>query len=88
MGMFDYIDYETVCPICHEKIEEFQSKCHDCQLKTLHPHEVMNFYRSCNKCGCWVEFERAGKTFKYNRIVTGKNNKILHEKTILIKPKH
>jgi len=57
MGMFDYVQHECACPVCHSKVTGFQSKCGPCGLLTLQPSEVDAFYASCPKCGCWIDFE-------------------------------
>jgi len=58
MGMFDYIKFEIECPVCKEKVKDFQSKYGPCILKTLEFWEVNNFYASCPKCNSWIEFNR------------------------------
>lgn len=58
MGMFDWINYECVCPVCHGKVDGFQSKDNHCTLASLQPNDVDSFYSDCGKCGCWIEFER------------------------------
>jgi len=83
--MFDNINYECVCPVCHSKVTGFQSKNHDCMLATLEPNQVSNFYSSCDKCGCWIEFNRIiNPTENFTRTVQGKEKgkrKPLHEHT-------
>ena len=56
MGMYDNINYECTCPVCHGKVHNFQSKSGDCVLDTLAPNQVENFYSLCGKCGCRLEF--------------------------------
>jgi len=64
MGMYDYIKHEANCPNCGKPLEGFQSKDGPCNLKTLKPQQVSNFYTECEKdksedkggCGAWVEF--------------------------------
>lgn len=68
MGMFDEIDYECTCPVCHGKVEGFQSKDGDRALDHLKPTEVSNFYTNCRKCGCWIQFDKEGD--KYKRTVS------------------
>ena len=54
MGMFDYVNYECVCPVCKSKVDEFQTKSSGCLLDVLEPVDVSNFYSSCNEheeCG-------------------------------------
>lgn len=57
MGMFDYVNYECVCPSCHNKVDGFQSKSGPCLMDTLEPDQVYNFYSSCEVCGAWIEFD-------------------------------
>lgn len=85
MGMFDEIKYECVCPVCHHKVDQFQSKSADCLLETLEPNKVGNFYSPCTKCGCWLDFTKM-KDGEYCRNVMGKNWEPLpqHRKKISI----
>ncbi len=85
MGMFNWVDYECVCPQCHGKVEKFQTKDSDgyCDLSTVSPSSVSNFYSSCEKCGCWVEFSSI-PTENYQMVVTGKDRKELHRKNVKI----
>ena len=62
MGMFDYVNYDCACPICHSKVDGFQSKDGECVLDNLEPGEVDLFYAPCSKCGCWLEFSNEKKT--------------------------
>ena len=80
MGMFDYVNYECVCPVCHAKVDGFQSKSGSCTMGKLDPAEVMNFYASCEKCGCWINFT-AKKITAFTRTVKGKNRKVIREHT-------
>lgn len=73
MGMYDDVDYECPCPVCHAKVTGFQSKSGGCTLAMLKPSEVSNFYSSCDKCGCWIEFEAKDIT-NFTRKVEGKKN--------------
>ena len=73
MGMFDYVNYECVCPVCKTKIDGFQSKSGDCELNTLQPGQVSNFYSACVKCGCWIEFKSHPST-DFTMTVTGKKD--------------
>lgn len=54
MGMYDEINFETTCPRCGEKVDEFQSKDGPCMLTTLEFWEVNEFYSSCRKCNTWI----------------------------------
>ncbi len=59
MGMFDWVNVEMLCPLCKKGIvKRFQSKSNDCQLDTLDPQYVVNFYSECPKCKEWIEFSR------------------------------
>lgn len=71
MGMYDNIDFECVCPVCHSKVTGFQSKGGDRLLNTLQPTDVSNFYSDCDKCGCWIEYNAKTAT-NYIRTVEGK----------------
>ena len=62
MGMFDYVDFECVCPRCRGKITGFQTKDGDCSMATVHPSTLTNFYTSCDNCGAWIEYNRKPKT--------------------------
>jgi hypothetical protein len=68
MGMFDYIKFEIECPVCKEKVKDFQSKDGPCMLTLLEYWEVNNFYASCPKCLCWIEFDKINKIVP-NKIV-------------------
>ena len=85
MGMYDNINYECTCPVCYNKVEEFQSKSGGCLLHTLEPLQVMNFYGPCDSCGCWLEFLQTGENL-YQRTVSGKDDLVIpkHTKTVAI----
>ncbi len=80
MGMFDRVNFECICPVCHAKVDGFQSKSGRCELDTIEPTEIANFYSSCKKCGCWIEYT-AKKVTNFTRTVDGKGDKRLHEHT-------
>jgi hypothetical protein len=82
MGMFDEIDYKTTCPVCHSKIDEFQSKDADCILKTLDPQDVDTFYSNCDTCECRVEYRRVNNR-SFERVVSRKD-KVLREHTKIV----
>jgi len=84
--MFDYVNYECTCPVCHSKVDGFQSKSGDCELETIEPTSVDNFYSSCKKCGCWINFS-AKKITNFTRTVSGKGDKIItkHTKDVIVK---
>ena len=87
MGMFDYVNFECVCPVCKSKVDGFQTKDGDCVLDVVEPTEVSNFYSSCGKCGCWIDYTaKPVKLTNFIQTVKGKHNKtvgrvILHEHT-------
>ena len=62
MGMFDYINYECRCPVCHCAVRGFQSKSGPCELSDIEPGEVSNFYSECVNCESWIEFQRIPST--------------------------
>lgn len=60
MGMYNYVEYKTVCPVCSRVISRFQTKDGDnLFMVTVKPNTVSNFYSSC-ACGHWLEFTRNG----------------------------
>lgn len=75
MGMFDYVNYECVCPICHHKVDEFQTKDGTPALQTVNPEDVDYFYNTCPFCGVWIEFTR--NNGKLDGRVYGKDRKLL-----------
>jgi hypothetical protein len=63
MGMFDYVNFKTSCPTCGTEMHGFQTKDRGCDMVTVEPDSVNDFYSSCRKCDTWVEFFRpAGNT--------------------------
>ena len=70
MGMYDNVTYECACPVCNAQVSGFQSKDKGCRLEVFEPRQVSNFYSSCDKCGCWIEFQ--SKHASFTRTVTGK----------------
>lgn len=86
MGMFDYVRYECICPVCHSKVIGFQSKSGECELKTVEPKSVANFYSACSNCGSWLEYT-AKITTNFKRKVFDKDHQVLseHERDVLIK---
>ena len=57
MGMFDDVHFEMDCPKCGAHLNSFQSKSGHCELDTVEPDGLGNFYSSC-RCGAWIEFSR------------------------------
>ena len=85
MGMFDWVDYECVCPVCKSKVTGFQTK--DCEniLTTIKINStISSFYTDCCTCGCWIEFNRIDENL-FKREVQSKNFKILNSYTKIIK---
>lgn len=56
MGMFDCVNFEMNCPVCHELVSGFQSKDGKRVMKELEIGEIANFYSSCTNCKTWIEF--------------------------------
>lgn len=56
MGMFDYVNFETKCPVCGNILKGFQTKDAGNDLECVEFWEVDKFYDSCEICGTWVEF--------------------------------
>ena len=44
MGMFDYVNFKMPCPTCGTEVNEFQSKDLGCDMMTVEPEALMNFY--------------------------------------------
>ena len=83
MGMFDYVNYECICPVCKSKVSGFQTKDGDCVLDTLQPTSVLHFYSSCDKCGCWIDFKAKPATNFVRTVTSRKKGKqtVLYEHT-------
>ena len=58
MGMFDWVHFEMECPTCGAAVNGFQSKDSACNLDTIEPDTLRNFYSSCPKCKAWIEFSK------------------------------
>lgn len=56
--MFDYVHFEMNCPTCGAPVKGFQSKDYACELETIEPDAIQNFYSSCRGCNTWIEFSR------------------------------
>jgi hypothetical protein len=60
MGMFDDVVGITVqCPGCDKDLDMFQTKSGPCNLSKINYKTVTNFYTYCDRCGTWVEYNRA-----------------------------
>jgi len=60
MGMYDNVNFEMDCPICGERVDDFQTRDGDCLLKTLSPCDVDNFYSCCRKCNSFIDIQQRG----------------------------
>jgi hypothetical protein len=60
MGMFDWVRFETKCPICNEKVKGFQTKDLECMLSTVPTCDIDNFYTICSNKDCkeWIEYNK------------------------------
>lgn len=56
--MFDDVAIELPCPKCSAPLTGFQSKDGPCEMLTVTPADVANFYARCKKCDTWVEYSR------------------------------
>jgi len=74
MGIFNCVDFECTCPVCHHKVDDFQTKDGDLSMATVKPKSVSNFYAPCGKCGCWIEFTR-NNDGEFVRTVEGKSDR-------------
>jgi len=57
MGMFDYVNFKVECPKCGWPVEGFQSKDGKCELETVEPETVEEFYSTCKQCDQWIQYE-------------------------------
>lgn len=83
MGMFDWVDYETTCPVCWSKLEGFQTTSGDNLLETIPPQGLSNFYTDCSQCGHWIEYINVGAN--YIRIIEDQAGKEIELHTKLVK---
>jgi len=58
MGMFDFVDFEMLCPTCGAVIKGFQSKDGPCELLKIPVGRVDTLYSVCTACETRVRFER------------------------------
>jgi hypothetical protein len=72
MGMFDWVEYDDICPECGAKLEGFQSKTGPCELLSLQPKDVRNFYTSCDTCDAWVEYRVKVTDYVVERLIEKK----------------
>ncbi len=54
--MFDYVNYKADCKKCGEPLKDFQTKNSKCEMETVEPSQVDNFYTSCDKCKTWHDY--------------------------------
>jgi len=83
MGMFDYVKYECVCPVCGDSVDGFQTKDKDCILDLIQPQEVSNFYTHCLSCDMWIEFDRVSST-SFKMTIEGNDRNIIEEHTKIV----
>ena len=55
MGMFDFVEGEFKCPNCGCLITDFQTKEHECIMKTYDFRDCDYFYGPCPECDSMVE---------------------------------
>ena len=74
MGMFDHVKYEAPCAKCGVILTDWQSKDGPCLLQTLDPHQVRNFYTSCDACKQWNEYDVIPRDIVLVRRVPGEDD--------------
>ena len=58
MGLFDDVKYEAPCAKCGAILTDWQSKSGPRLWGTqVEPHQVRNFYTSCDTCKQWNEYD-------------------------------
>lgn len=67
MGLFDYVNVSMPCPECGTMLPEFQSKDRVCQMETVEPDALMNFYTNCQQCKEWIQFARPSAPIRPHR---------------------
>lgn len=58
MGLFDYVNFRMACPKCGGAVGPFQTKEQACDLATIEPDGLTQFYGFCDHCGAWLDFSR------------------------------
>lgn len=92
MGMFNWVRFETNCPMCFSHLKYFQTKDKFSELVQVKPHKVTNFYTSCHNCKAWVNYYKEHGSKKWTRTVYmnyfGEDEKLLDEHTKKFSKKH
>jgi C4-type Zn-finger protein len=80
MGLYNYVNFETTCPVCQAMIKQFQTKEGECNMDMVDFNQVNNFYAICPNCQTFVEFyyspenkERTIEDYKMRVIKLGRN---------------
>jgi len=61
MGMFDRVDFEMKCPVCNNKVENFQTKGMGKMMLKFKVSDLpinVSFYSQCNNCKLWIELQK------------------------------
>ena len=61
MGMYDEINVDIKCPKCGANDVTWQSKNYMCNLDTIDPDKVQEFYTHCDKCDTFITYRRGEK---------------------------
>ncbi len=61
MGMYDEINVDIKCPKCGANDVSWQSKNYLCNLDTIDPDKVQEFYTHCDKCDTFTTYRRGEK---------------------------
>ena len=77
MGLYDEVNFEMNCPICGQKVNDFQTKDVGCCMSTIEIKDlpgVARFYGGCNNCGLWIEFRKDAPDFRERQKAIDKLN--------------
>ena len=69
MGMYDNVKYTANCLNCGIELSDWQSKDGPCELATLSPGSVRNFYTTCHRCDFWNEYGVTIEKYKVEPVV-------------------
>ena len=61
MGMFDNVICEIKCPVCRNKVNDFQTKDGPRLMMNISINNIQRWYTSCFKCGLSIEFKKPNK---------------------------
>ena len=59
--MYDEINVDIKCPKCGANDVSWQSKNYLCNLDTIDPDKVQEFYTHCDKCNTFITYRRGEK---------------------------